>query len=83
MLYIMQTLEAIVDKTGRVKLLAEIRLPKSRRALLTILDEEPKELRGSKKEKLFVALEKLEKVNVFTNIDNPVEWQRNLRDEWE
>jgi hypothetical protein len=79
----MQTLEAIVDKTGRVKLLAEIRLPKSRRALLTILDEEPKELPGSKKEKLFVALEKLEKVNVFTNIDNPVEWQRNLRDEWE
>jgi hypothetical protein len=79
----MQTLEAIVDKTGRVKLLAEIRLPKSRRALLTILDEEPKKLPESKKEKLFVALEKLEKANVFTNIDNPVEWQRNLRDEWE
>ena len=79
----MQTLEAIVDETGRVKLLAEIRLPKSRRALLTILDEEPKELPESKKEKLFAALEKLEKANIFADIDNPVEWQRNLRDEWE
>lgn len=36
-----QTLEAVVDKTGKVKLLTEIRLKESRRAIVTILDEKP------------------------------------------
>lgn len=33
-----QTLEAIVDETGKIRLLTEICLEKSRRALMTILD---------------------------------------------
>jgi hypothetical protein len=37
-----QTLEAVVDETGKISLLTEVRLKKSRRALVTILDEEPK-----------------------------------------
>ena len=37
-----QTLEAVVDKTGKISLLGEVNLTKSRRALVTILDEEPK-----------------------------------------
>lgn len=37
-----QTLEATVDETGKIKLLTEIHLKKSHRALVTILDEEPK-----------------------------------------
>jgi hypothetical protein len=37
-----QTLEAIVSETGKVKLLTEIHLTESRRALVTILEEEPK-----------------------------------------
>lgn len=37
-----QTLEAVVDETGKIKLLTEVHLKKSRRALVTILDEEPK-----------------------------------------
>ena len=37
-----QTLEAIVDETGKIRLLSKVRLKKSRRALVTILDEEPK-----------------------------------------
>jgi len=37
-----QTHEAIADKTGKIRLLTEIHLKKSRRALVTILDEEPK-----------------------------------------
>lgn len=36
-----QTLEAIVDKTGKVNLLTEIRLKENRRAIVTILDESP------------------------------------------
>ncbi|MCC7307634.1 MAG: hypothetical protein IT173_08710 [Acidobacteria bacterium] len=37
----MQTVEAIIDKNGTVRLLGDVRLPKVRRALVTILDEEP------------------------------------------
>lgn len=37
-----QTVEAIVSETGKVKLLTEIHLTESRRALVTILEEEPK-----------------------------------------
>ena len=79
----MQTLEATIDKSGRVKLLTEIRLPHRRRALITILDEEPVDSTESKNDRLFAAFEKLEKANIFASIDDPVEWQRKLRDEWE
>ncbi len=37
-----QTLEAVVSETGDVRLLSEIHLKESRRALVTILEEEPK-----------------------------------------
>ncbi len=36
-----QTLEAIVDTSGKVNLLTEIRLKENRRAIVTILDEQP------------------------------------------
>jgi hypothetical protein len=36
-----QTLEAIIDKEGKVELLESIRLAESRRALVTILDDAP------------------------------------------
>ncbi|HMS41212.1 MAG TPA: hypothetical protein PKE69_13360 [Pyrinomonadaceae bacterium] len=36
-----QTVEAVIDKRGKVKLLQSMNLPKSRRALVTILEEEP------------------------------------------
>lgn len=80
----MQTLEATIDEVGKVKLLAEIRLPSRRRALLTILDEEPPhDSPELKKERLFAALEKLAESDIFPDIDDPVQWQRKLRDEWE
>ena len=37
----LQTIEAIIDKDGTIKLVDPIELPKSRRVLITILDEEP------------------------------------------
>jgi hypothetical protein len=37
-----QTLEATIDTQGRIILHENIKLEKSRRALVTILDEEPK-----------------------------------------
>jgi hypothetical protein len=37
-----QTIEAIIDISGRVILSGDIKLDKNKRALVTILDEEPK-----------------------------------------
>ena len=36
-----QTVEAVVDEQGKVRLLTPIHLPTARRALVTILEEEP------------------------------------------
>ena len=36
-----QTVEAMVDENGKVHLLESVNLPEARRALVTILDEEP------------------------------------------
>jgi predicted nucleic acid-binding Zn-ribbon protein len=37
----------------------------------------------TKKEKLFAAFKKAQKANLFKDIEDPVEWQRKLRDEWD
>lgn len=42
----MRTIEAVIDEQGAVRLLEEIQLPASRRALVTILEEEPGEYRN-------------------------------------
>lgn len=42
----MQTIEAVIDKDGKVRLLENVSLPQARRALLTILDDEPKEIKS-------------------------------------
>ena len=36
-----QTIEAVIDENGKVHLLESVNLPEARRALVTILDEEP------------------------------------------
>jgi hypothetical protein len=36
-----QTVEAVIDENGRVQLLETVHLPEARRALVTILEEEP------------------------------------------
>jgi hypothetical protein len=38
---VIQTFEAVIDEHGRVHLLEPLRLPAARRALVTILEEEP------------------------------------------
>jgi hypothetical protein len=37
--YAMRTVEAVIDPNGNVRLLADVRLPGSRRALVTIFDD--------------------------------------------
>ncbi len=78
-----QTLEAIVDETGKIRLLTEVHLKKKRRALVTILDEEPKASETSKKENLRAVFAKMREVEMFRGIEDVSEWQRSLRDEWE
>jgi hypothetical protein len=36
-----QTVEAVIDENGEIRLLEAVSLPEARRALVTILDEEP------------------------------------------
>lgn len=51
-------------------------------AHVTITVETPED-KKAKKDRLFAALKKLAEVNPFAEIEDPVEWQRKLRDEWE
>ena len=44
--------------------------------------ETPEDLKA-KKDRLFAAFEKLAEANPFAEIEDPVEWQRKPRDEWE
>jgi hypothetical protein len=37
----------------------------------------------SKKEKLLATFKKMQQNRLFENIDNPVKWQKQVRDEWE
>ncbi len=78
-----QTLEAIVSETGKISLLTEVRLKASRRALVTILDEEPKLPTLSQKEKLRAIFDQMRSVKMFRQIDDPITWQKTLRDEWD
>lgn len=78
-----QTLEAIVNEKGKVSLLTEVRLKANRRALVTILDEEPKFPTHSQKEELRAIFDQMRSVKMFRNIDDPITWQKTLRDEWD
>ena len=78
-----QTLEAIVNEVGKISLLTEVRLKTSCRALVTILDEAPKLPVPGKKEKLHAVFSKMRTVKMFRGIENPIAWQKALRDEWE
>ncbi|OQY32453.1 MAG: hypothetical protein B6I38_04625 [Anaerolineaceae bacterium 4572_5.1] len=39
----LQTFKGIIDQRGKLKILDQINLPTSRRVIITILDEEPRE----------------------------------------
>jgi len=79
----MQTVEAIIEASGSVKLLSRVRLPGDRKALLTILDEEPDSPSRTQRERLLRAFKNARSAKLFSNIKDPVEWQKRLRDEWD
>ena len=79
----LKTLEAIVDKNGKITLLEDAALLEDQRALVTILDEKPKVDENSQKESLRLIFGKMRSVKMFRDIENLIGWQKNLRDEWE
>lgn len=48
--------------------------------VVTVQSDEEKFVR---KQRMFAAWRKLQEVGAFKDIDDPSEWQRKLRDEWE
>ena len=51
-------------------------------AHVVITVETPEEVK-EKKEKLFAAFKKAQDAKLFQDIEDPVGWQRKLRDEWD
>jgi hypothetical protein len=51
-------------------------------AHVVITLETPEE-KKAKKDKLFAVLKKMQKAKLFRDIENPVEWQKELRNEWD
>jgi Xaa-Pro aminopeptidase len=51
-------------------------------AHVTVTLENTDEIKA-KKDRLFAAIKKAQQANLFSDIDDPVAWQRKLRDEWE
>jgi len=48
-----------------------------------VITVESSEDKTEKKKKLFAAIKKMQEADIFRHIEDPVEWQRKLRDEWE
>jgi len=65
-----------------------IRLPKryagydNSQVRVIVLIEQPERSAG-KKERLRLALRKMENINMFSKIEDPIVWQKGLRNEWE
>jgi GTP-binding protein EngB required for normal cell division len=50
---------------------------------IIVLVEQPTTIILSKKEKLLATFKKMQQNRLFENIENPVNWQKQLRDEWQ
>ncbi|MCK5718896.1 MAG: hypothetical protein KAH84_02980 [Thiomargarita sp.] len=77
----LQTIEAIVEKNGTVRLLEPIHPKQSIRALLTLLEpvEEKSTIRANRPLREFVGI--LKDSTIFSG--DPVALQREMRDEWD
>ncbi len=74
-----QTFEAIINENGEIKLREEVHLKTSRRALVIILDEEPKIPVVPQKERFRAVLNKMEKTEMFRGIEVVKAWQKRVK----
>ena len=51
-------------------------------AHVTVTLEKPEDYKA-KKERLFAAFKKAQEAGLFAEIEDPVKWQREMRDEWD
>lgn len=51
-------------------------------AHVTVTLETPED-KKARKDRLFAAFKKAQKANLFAEIEDPVKWQKELRDEWD
>jgi len=54
-----------------------------RTRIIVLVDDDDDDSLLQKKQKLRLAFAKLQEVNPFKNIIDAVQWQKNIRDEWE
>lgn len=73
-----RTIEAIISEKGEVSLLETVSLKGSHRALVTILNEEPSSATQQGK-RMAEALETLAQARVLADVNEPVAWQREQR----
>ncbi len=59
------------------------RLSVNKSRIIVLLVEDNVEPLNQQKDNLRLAVQKLQEINPFKTINNPVEWQKQLRDEWE
>ncbi len=72
----LQTIEAVIDTGGQIRFLEPVSITKTKRALVTFLNEEP-ELPG---QRMVDILEEIAHLNgAVSKIDDPVQWQRDVR----
>ncbi len=57
-------------------------IPKSK-IIVLVLDDNSVSKEENRNNKLRFAFQRLQEVNPFRNITNPVDWQKQTRDEWE
>lgn len=76
-----RTLEAVVDQAGDVTVLSKIRLKQKRRALVTILDEEPRSLTPSIQEPTFEPVDDSEILGLWADREeSAIEIARRIRE---
>jgi hypothetical protein len=70
---------------GMIRLPSEYKDYDEEQVQVIVLIKKPTENENSinKKEKLRLAFQKMADVTMFSKIDNPITWQKKLRDEWE
>ena len=80
----MQVIEFNTDITGRsIEIPPEYQDVQKKKVKVTLEWEEPQNERNYDPERIKMLLAEIQGMGVFDSIDDPVEWQKELRDEWE
>lgn len=71
-----------IIENGIIKIPFKYNVLANAKVRIIILTEEPENTGVQKKENLKKIFLKMQEQDIFRKIDNPVKWQKDLRDEW-